>query len=98
MSPTTAPINPARSSNDRDPCLNRGVKCRFTTPELKEYEEKVLSAEDKIKDREFEIFVRLREEAAAQTPRLLQTGQVLATIDPFWLQATPMRFPMPSEI
>jgi DNA mismatch repair protein MutS len=54
---------------------------RYITPELKEYEEKVLSAEEKIKDREYEIFVRLRDEAAAQTPRLLKTGHVLATLD-----------------
>ncbi len=54
---------------------------RYITPELKEYEEKVLSAEEKIFEREYEIFVRLREAAAAQTPRLLQTGNVLATLD-----------------
>ena len=54
---------------------------RYITPELKEYEEKVLSAEEKICDREYEIFMRLREQAAAQTPRLLQTGAVLAALD-----------------
>jgi DNA mismatch repair protein MutS len=54
---------------------------RYITPELKEYEEKVLSAEEKIFDREFEIFLRLREEAASQTTRLLQTGHVLAVLD-----------------
>jgi DNA mismatch repair protein MutS len=54
---------------------------RYITPELKEYEEKVLSAEDKIFEREYEIFVRLREATAAQTPRLLHTGEVLATLD-----------------
>jgi DNA mismatch repair protein MutS len=54
---------------------------RYITPELKEYEEKVLTAEEKIFEREYEIFVRLREAASAQTPRLLQTGHVLAMLD-----------------
>ena len=52
---------------------------RYITPELKEYEEKVLSAEEKIQQREYELFVALREQVAAQTRRLLQTGEVLAT-------------------
>jgi DNA mismatch repair protein MutS len=54
---------------------------RYITPELKEYEEKVLSAEEKIHSREYELFVALRERVAAQTGRLLQTAGVLATLD-----------------
>jgi DNA mismatch repair protein MutS len=54
---------------------------RYTTPELKEYEEKVLNAEEKSKQLEHELFVALRERVAAQTPRLLATAEVLATID-----------------
>jgi DNA mismatch repair protein MutS len=54
---------------------------RYITPELKAWEEKVLSAEEKINSREFEIFQSLRERVAAQTPRLLQTAQVLAHLD-----------------
>jgi DNA mismatch repair protein MutS len=54
---------------------------RYITPELKEYEEKVLSAEEKIFDREYELFVSLRDHVAAQTTRLLQTAEVLATLD-----------------
>jgi DNA mismatch repair protein MutS len=54
---------------------------RYITPELKEYEEKVLSAEDKIQHREYELFTLLRDQCAAQTPRLLQTGEVLAQLD-----------------
>jgi DNA mismatch repair protein MutS len=54
---------------------------RYVTPELKEYEEKVLSAEDKIHEREYELFLALREQVAAQTTRLLQTAEVLATLD-----------------
>ncbi len=54
---------------------------RYITPELKEYEEKVLSAEEKSHEREYELFLALRELVAAQTHRLLQTGEVLAQLD-----------------
>ncbi|HYV38648.1 MAG TPA: DNA mismatch repair protein MutS, partial [Gemmataceae bacterium] len=54
---------------------------RYITPELKEYEEKVLSAEDKIHQREYELFLSLRDQVAAQTTRLMQTAEVLATLD-----------------
>jgi DNA mismatch repair protein MutS len=54
---------------------------RYITPELKEYEEKVLTAEEKIHQREYELFVALRDRVAAQTARLLQTAEVLATLD-----------------
>ncbi len=54
---------------------------RYITPELKEYEEKVLSAEEKSQAREYEIFLSLRDHVAAQTHRLLQTGEVLAHLD-----------------
>src|SRR5207253_2335962 len=54
---------------------------RYITNELKEYEEKVLNATDKISAREYELFVNLREVVASQTQRLLQTAEVLATLD-----------------
>jgi DNA mismatch repair protein MutS len=54
---------------------------RYVTPELKEYEEKVLTAEDKARQREHDLFVALRDQVAAQTNRLLQTSEVLATLD-----------------
>jgi DNA mismatch repair protein MutS len=54
---------------------------RYITPELKTYEEKVLTAEEKIFKREYDLFVALRDQVAGQTPRLLQTGEVLATLD-----------------
>src|SRR5207237_6998782 len=47
---------------------------RYITPELKAYEEKVLSAEEKIHQREYELFQTLRERIAEQTSRLLQTA------------------------
>jgi DNA mismatch repair protein MutS len=54
---------------------------RYITPELKEYEEKVLTAQEKIYQREYELFVALRDQVAAQTSRLLQTADMLATLD-----------------
>src|SRR5262245_4721217 len=54
---------------------------RYITPELKQYEEKVLSAEDKSHQREYELFQALRDQVAAQTARLLQTADVLAALD-----------------
>jgi DNA mismatch repair protein MutS len=54
---------------------------RYVTPELKAHEEKVLTAQEKIHQQEYEIFVALRERVAVQTGRLLQTADVLATLD-----------------
>jgi DNA mismatch repair protein MutS len=54
---------------------------RYITPELKEYEEKVLTAQEKIHLREYDMFLALRDQAGAQTRRLLQTAEVLATLD-----------------
>jgi DNA mismatch repair protein MutS len=54
---------------------------RYITPELKAYEEKVLTAQEKSQQREYELFVALRDQVAAQTHRLLQTAEVLATLD-----------------
>jgi DNA mismatch repair protein MutS len=54
---------------------------RYITPELKEYEEKVLTAEERSHQREFELFQALRDQVAAQTGRLLAAAEVLATLD-----------------
>ena len=54
---------------------------RFITPALKEYEEKVLGADERILERELEIFERLRDEVAAEAPRIQATARALATLD-----------------
>src|SRR5262249_24211608 len=54
---------------------------RYVTPELKEYEEKVLGAQEKIYQLEYELFTALRDKVAAQARRLLAAGEVLATLD-----------------
>ena len=54
---------------------------RFTTPALKEYEEKVLGADERIVTREIEIFERLRASIAAEAPRIQESARALATLD-----------------
>ncbi len=54
---------------------------RYVTPELKEYEEKVLSAEETAKQLEYDVFVQLREMVAAAAGRLQATAEALAEID-----------------
>jgi DNA mismatch repair protein MutS len=54
---------------------------RYTTADLKEHEDKILGAEEKMQQREYELFLALRDRVAAQTGRLLQTAEVLATLD-----------------
>jgi DNA mismatch repair protein MutS len=54
---------------------------RYVTPELKDYEAKVLGAEEKIGLRESEIFGRLRTLVGDATARVQQTAGVLARID-----------------
>ncbi len=54
---------------------------RYINQELKEYEETVLHAEDKRREREFYLFVKIRAEIAAQVPRLQNTASLLAETD-----------------
>lgn len=54
---------------------------RFTTPELKEWEAKVLGAEERIADLESEIFRRVRAKVTAETRRLQSSARALAAID-----------------
>jgi DNA mismatch repair protein MutS len=54
---------------------------RFITPELKEYESKVLNATDRIVAREYELFVELREKVAAESERIQRTARALAQLD-----------------
>lgn len=54
---------------------------RYITPELKEYEEKVLRAEDRAKALEQELFAALRDQVATFVPLLLRTADSMAEID-----------------
>ena len=54
---------------------------RFITPQLKEYEEKVLRAEGQAIQLEQELFNALRERIAVQSARLREIAEVLAEVD-----------------
>jgi DNA mismatch repair protein MutS len=54
---------------------------RFITPDLKAYEEKVLGADERILERELEIFETLRHRVASEAPRVQDTARGLATFD-----------------
>jgi DNA mismatch repair protein MutS len=54
---------------------------RFTTPELKEYETKVLDAQEKIVDIERRLFAELRAAIASEAKRIRQTALALAEVD-----------------
>ena len=54
---------------------------RFITPALKAYEEKVVGADERILEREIEIFDALRARIAAEAPRVQDTARGLAALD-----------------
>jgi DNA mismatch repair protein MutS len=63
--------------------LHRSLKNanRYITAELSDKAERVMNAEERIKQLEYDLFVQLRERVAAQSQRLMQTAEVLATLD-----------------
>jgi len=54
---------------------------RFITPELKEYETKILDAQEKIVEIERRLFTELRTAIAAEARRIRQTALALAEVD-----------------
>ncbi len=54
---------------------------RFITPELQEYQEKILGAEDHAKELEYQIFMELRGTVLAETAGIQQNAGAVATID-----------------
>ncbi len=54
---------------------------RFITPDLKEYEAVILGAEDRVVELEYQLFIEIREQIAAQAPRLLGVATVVAQLD-----------------
>ncbi len=56
---------------------------RYLTPELKEYEDLVLGAEEKVCALEYEIFLEIRARVAGYTPLVQEAASVLSEVDAF---------------
>ncbi|MBR6755756.1 MAG: DNA mismatch repair protein MutS [Peptococcaceae bacterium] len=54
---------------------------RFITPELKELEQKILGADEKSRELEYQLFVAVRSQVNEHIPRILQTAHILAQLD-----------------
>ena len=54
---------------------------RFYTPDLKEFEQKILSAEDEIKTLEHDLYIELRDDIAKSAGAILETTKHLAILD-----------------
>jgi len=54
---------------------------RFITPELKEYESKVLNAQERISELEYEIFCQIRAKVAENTVRIQKNASIIAMLD-----------------
>lgn len=54
---------------------------RFITPELKEYESKVLGSEEKLKNLEYQVFQNIIEQVNSQSSHLFITATSLAIVD-----------------
>ncbi len=63
------------------PQADAGGAERFTTPELKEYEAKILDAQEKIVEIERRLFATLRTAIAGEAKRIRQTALALAEVD-----------------
>jgi len=56
---------------------------RYTTPELKELEDVILGAEDKLFSLEYNLFCEIRDQIALEVKRIQQTAKAIAKIDVF---------------
>lgn len=56
---------------------------RYITPELKELEDMILGAEDKLINLEYELFCEVRDKIAAEVIRIQRTAKAVAKLDVF---------------
>ena len=54
---------------------------RYTTPELKELEDTILNAEDKLNSLEYDTFCDVRDKVCGQIQRIQRTAKAIATLD-----------------
>ncbi len=56
---------------------------RYTTPRLKELEDTILNAEDKLCSLEYDVFCEIRDQIAAQVERIQTTAKAVGRLDVF---------------
>ncbi|MCR5671839.1 MAG: DNA mismatch repair protein MutS [Butyrivibrio sp.] len=56
---------------------------RYTTPELKDLEDTILNAQDKLNNLEYEMFCKIRDSIALEIDRIQKTAKALALLDVF---------------
>lgn len=56
---------------------------RYTTPRLKELEDTILNAEDKLYTLEYDMFCKVRDTIAAEVERIQKTAKAIAALDVF---------------
>ncbi len=54
---------------------------RYTTPRLKELEDTILNAEDKLQTLEYDLFCKIRDSIAAEIERIQRTAKAVARLD-----------------
>ena len=54
---------------------------RYVTEELKEIEEKILGAQEKLVDVEYDLFCKIRDEIATQVIRIQKTASIISVLD-----------------
>lgn len=54
---------------------------RFITPELKELEDKIISAEEKLISLELNLFLEIREQVSKYIPQMLEASEIISEID-----------------
>ena len=56
---------------------------RYTTPKLKELEDTILNAEEKLQTLEYDLFCKIRDAVAAEIERIQRTAKAVARLDVF---------------
>lgn len=56
---------------------------RYTTPKLKELEDTILNAEDKLSTLEYDLFCQIRDDIAGQLERIQRTAKAVGRLDVF---------------
>jgi DNA mismatch repair protein MutS len=79
-------IEITKANSDRIPSDYQRIQTltgaeRYTTPDMKRWEEQVLGADEKIREREYDLFCGLRDSLAAHLPRLQDASEALSSLD-----------------